>query len=117
MARIRGALQQYCTSEAHHLDDLPPAVVKEKVVRRMDEFDTQSSSVMFLLCSPQYITNNKFFLEALLRAHERKVLRLVAINEAHLYAAHGRSFWQEIRVLKHVFFSKVYGVLRYHRLF
>ena len=83
----------------------------------MDEFDAQSSSVMFLLCSPQYITKNKFFLEALLRAHERNVLRLVAIDEAHLYAAHGRSFRQEIRVLKHVFFLKVYGVPRYQPLF
>ena len=117
MARIRGALQEYCTSEAHHLDDLPPAVVKEKVVRRMDEFDAQSSSVIFCLCSPQYITNNKSFLEALLRAHERKVLRLVAIDKAHLYAAHGRSFREEIRVLKHVFFSNIYGVLGYHPLF
>ena len=74
----------------------------------MDEFNSNLSSVMFCLCSPQYIATNTFFREALLRAHGRRVLRLVVVDEAHLYAAHGRSFREKIRVLKQVFFLKIY---------
>ena len=48
------------------------------------------------------------------RAHRRRMLKLVAIDRLHLYGVQGLSFWEKIRVLKHVFFSKIYGVRGYH---
>lgn len=99
------------SSEAHHLDDLSPSVVKEKIIPRMDNFDHRSSSVMFCfcLCTPQYLAGNSFFRDAHLRAHGRRIPRLMAIDETHLYAAHGRSFQENIRVLVSVIFSKIFG--------
>ena len=36
------------------------------------------------------------------------MLRLIAIDEVHIYAIHGRSFRDSIRVLKQDFFAKLY---------
>lgn len=37
------------------------------------------------------------------------MLRLVAIDEVHLYALHGLTFWESIHVLSDVFFKHLFG--------
>jgi len=64
---------------------------------------------MLLLCSPQYIADNVEFRNALLYCHDRQVLCLIAIDEAHIYAMHGHSFRDSIRQLKRDFFYCIYG--------
>ena len=50
-------------------------------------------------------------------SHENRTLRLVTIDEAHLYAQHGRSFRESLRVLTNVFFAVVFRVGHWHPLF
>ena len=77
----------------------------------MDEMPVEGcSSTMLLMCSPQYLAETTAFRLAVMRNIERRVVRMVAIDEAHLYAAHGRSFRESIRVLREVFFKTIYTV-------
>ena len=72
---------------------------------------------MFLLSSPQQIVENPALLAALLRCHAKRTLRLVAINEVHLYAMHGRSFCVAMRILQRLFFEVVFKAGVWHPLF
>ena len=72
--------------------------------RLADSFDPESSTTLFLLCSPQALVQQTTLRKALIHASAKRVLRLVAIDEAHLYAMHGRSFREDIRILSIVFF-------------
>ena len=94
---------------AVHLNNASRHDVKESVIPAMDEFPHNSSTTMMILCSPQYIADNIDFRNALLRARDRAVLRLIVINEVHLFVMHGRSFRDSIRVLKRTLFAKLYG--------
>ena len=108
LERIKTAMQEHGAVVATHLDDAGKNDVKENVIPKMDAFPCDVSTTFMILCSPQYIAENVDFRNALLRARDRKVLRLVAIDEVHIYAMHGRSFRDSIRVLKRDFFAKLY---------
>ena len=82
---------------AVHLDDAAKHDVKENVIPEMDTFPYNSSTTMMILCSPQYIAENIDFRNALLRARDRHVLRLIVFDEVHIYAMHGRSFRDSIK--------------------
>lgn len=117
MEKIRRAAQTHGAVYAFHLDEESKHDVKQKVIPKMDSFDYNSSTSMLILCSPQYISENIDFRNALLRARDREVLRLIAIDEAHIYAMHGRSFRESVRILGRDFFSKLYrGVKPYYPL-
>ena len=73
---------------------------------------------MFLLSSPQYLAGDALFRNALVQCQARRTLRLVAIDEVHLYTQHGRTFRECIRYLRDVFFRVVFDVSKtYHPLF
>ena len=95
--------------EAHHVDELPADVVRDTLVPRLDSLDGDSSSLIFLLCSPQELSENGILRAAMLRCHGRGVLRLVALDEAHLYAQHGTTFRGCIRLLLDQFFRVVFS--------
>ena len=108
LSRLRLALQMWGTVEAHCVDDVSKKDMKNKIIPRMDEIDYSSSSTMAILCSPQELAHNKAFRDALFRALERQTLRMIAIDEAHLYAMHGKSFREDIRILRDVFLAPIY---------
>ena len=108
LERLKKALQRDGNVFCVHLDDAARNDVKQKVIPKMDKFKYASSTTFFILCSPQYIAENVDFRQALLRARDRRVLRLIAIDEVHIYAMHGRSFRDSIRVLQREFFSKLF---------
>ena len=89
MAKIKEAIQHYGSVEAHHLDEILPTTLWDIIIPRMDEIQYNTSSTMFLFSSPQYLVKNGVLLDVILRCRARKTFRLVAINEAHLYAMHG----------------------------
>ena len=49
--------------------------------------------------------------------HSWTVMQLVAIDEAHLYAQHGRSFREAMKILTTLFFAVVFKVGIWHPLF
>ena len=108
MERIKKAMQKDGVVVAVHLDDAAKHGVKENVFPEMDTFPYNSSTTMMILCSPEYIAENIDFRNALLRARDRHVLRLIVIDEVHIYAMHGRSFCDSIRGLQRDLFAKLY---------
>ena len=112
LERIKRSMQKEGAVVAVHLDDASMQDVKESVIPAMNEFPHNSSTTMMILCSPQFIANNIHFRNALLRARDRAVLRLIVIDEVHIFAMHGRSFRDSIRVLKRTLFAKLYGSIR-----
>ena len=107
LERINQALQTCGATSAVHIDDTTRDDTRNKVIPRINDFDYNSSSTLLILCSPQQLAENIAFREAMIRAYKRQILRLVAIDEAHLYAMHGRSFRESIRVLRDHFFAVI----------
>eukprot|EP00581_Thalassiosira_minuscula_P015075 CAMPEP_0183735168 /NCGR_PEP_ID=MMETSP0737-20130205/45899_1 /TAXON_ID=385413 /ORGANISM="Thalassiosira miniscula, Strain CCMP1093" /LENGTH=283 /DNA_ID=CAMNT_0025968835 /DNA_START=560 /DNA_END=1408 /DNA_ORIENTATION=+ len=99
------------------MDNTSDKDLNEKIIPRMNSFDYESSMTMVLLSSPQCIAENVHFRNALLHCRDREVLRLVAVDEVHLYSLHG-GFRDVIRILKRDFFSKLNkGFKEYDPLF
>ena len=58
LSRIKKAAQGYGIITAHHLDDTSSMDLEKKIILRMDTFSYHSSSLMLLLCSPQYLAED-----------------------------------------------------------
>jgi superfamily II DNA helicase RecQ len=96
---IKHAVQRYGAVYAYHLDECSKHDTKEKLIPKMDEFEYNLSITMFILCLPQYLAENIDFRNALLQCRDREALRLIAVNEAHIYAMQGSTFCEPICVL------------------
>ena len=110
MSRIKRAMPRFGAVDALHADEMSSTDIDNEVVPKIKSNDGTSSTTMLLLCSPQILATNQNLRHALIAASKRKVLRLVAIDKAHLYAMHGRSFRESIRILKRVFFAVLFNV-------
>ncbi len=68
MKAVKEADSRYASLEAHHMYEIPTSTEQavESIIARMKAISGESSSTMFLFCSPQYITKNPDFLEAIL---------------------------------------------------
>ena len=118
MAKLKEALTDDGAIEVHHLDELKKSAVRTKLIPRMLAMSSESSTTMFLLSSPQYLAGDALFRNALVQCQAQRTLRLVAIDEVHLYTQHGRTFRECIRYLRDVFFRVVFDVSKtYHPLF
>ena len=75
------------------------------------------NSTMFIFTSPQKLASTPAILDALFMCHTRKMLRLVTIGEAHLYAQHGSTFCDELRLLGRLIFYIIFKISSWHPLF
>jgi superfamily II DNA helicase RecQ len=118
MRKIKEASQKYASCEAQHIDECSKDDIRNVIIPRMNAIGNESSSVMFIFVSPQKLVSCGSMRAAILRCHQRKTLRLVVIDEAHLYAMHGRSFRGDLRLLQKSFFEVVFrSGGAYHPLF
>ena len=89
-----------------------------KIIPRMDETYDKSSSTMALLCSPQTLVTNTKFQAALTRARDMYTFRMLTISEANLYSGQGKTFWDEIHILRNKLFQPLFNSgHRYEPLF
>ena len=88
--------------------------VQENVIPRITALPYESSTTIFLLFSPQFIAENGSFKKAILACAKNKILRMVAIDEAHLYAMHGRSFRVQIHQLLPDLFKIIFADDKQH---
>ena len=101
LAKFKEGSQAYGTAETHHMDE----VVKEsrakvfELMRRIHRLERDTSSTIFVICSPQFLVNNSQFCSTLVRANAERTLHLVVIDEVHLYVQHGSTFSADIRQL------------------
>ena len=111
MNKMKEASQKYGTVETHHLDELPDDGGKKlaRIVNRIEELQETTTSTIFLFTSPQFICkeSSKDLLSALISARKRNVLRVVGIDEGHLFVQH--SFFRvEIHMLSELFFKNIF---------
>ena len=69
-----------------------------------------SKTRVMLFSSPQKIANDPSWQKTLVNCARRGALRLVAIDECHLYAGHGIEFRQEFGALQSTFINKLQKV-------
>ena len=99
LSRLRQAVQRYRSFRAVHLEEMSKDAISADLIPEMDGISYESSSTLLILCSPQILAENAEVRNALIRCARRRTLRLVAIDEAHIYAMHGRSFCDSMRVV------------------
>ena len=99
MAKIRVSLQSHGSIYAHHIDEIPLSLIIELIIPRMFEIGYNSNLIMFSFVSQQQFASTQVLLDALFKCHHNQTLRLVAIDEAHIYAQQGQSFHESLRVL------------------
>ena len=103
LSRLKLAGQDHGSVKAVHLDETPDALVRSVVIPKMKGMRGDGSDTLVLFCSPQYLVDHHVFRAARLGCHRHHTLRLVGLDEAHIYAMHGRSFRGCIRALRDVF--------------
>ena len=108
ISKIDEANQDRGSMKAVHLDELSSETIDNVVVPRMHAIGYDSQSTLFLFTSPQKLATTPSILDALFICHARQTLRLVTIDEAHLYAQHGSTFREEMRTLTVLFFEVVF---------
>ena len=77
---------------APHIDENPLSHIIELIIPGMFGVGYNSNSIMFMFISPQQLALTPVLLDALFKCQQKKTLRLVAIDEAHIYAQHGWPF-------------------------
>jgi len=100
LSRLQQAAQKYGVVSTYHLDNRSKHDLNKMILPKINGFKYESSTSMPLVCSPEFLIDTIEFRNALLWARDWEVLRLIAIDEAHLYAMHGASFRDSIRQLK-----------------
>ena len=109
MAKIRVELQAERSVEAHHIEVIPMDLLHELIIPQMHEVGYNSTtSIMFLFTSTQQLATTLPLFEALVMCHYNHIFHLLTIDETHLYAQHGRSFQESLRVLTHIFFTVIF---------
>ena len=117
MAKIEEALQDCGSVSAVHLNKLSRAKINSDFIPRMHEIGYDSSPTMFVSISLQKLANTPTMFDALLMCHARQTLRLITIDEAHLYAQHGSTFHDVLHILGQSFFSVTFKDSSWHSLF
>ena len=109
LTKLRGANQHHSQVFAHHVDECSKSFVRNTLILTIRGLSDDTPATVFLLCSPQYLDEETAFRDAILHCAENGPLGMVVIDEAHMYAMHGRSFRTSIRRLSSSFFETLYG--------
>ena len=64
---------------------------------------------LFLFLSPQFFVNHRDSLDVFVKCTQKGILRLIAMDEAHIHVQHGTSFRDDICALHVEFFRRIYG--------
>jgi superfamily II DNA helicase RecQ len=110
LEKFRTASQRFGSVHAHHVDEIIDASPdkRSELLIRINSMQRETTSTLFLFLSPQLMIHHTDFRDALIRQCRAGVVRLVTIDEAHLYVQHGISFRSKIRMMKNIFFNKVF---------
>ena len=103
--------QQYGRILVYNLDEMGVnANTRKKILKLLRDIKSTTTSTIFLVSSPQFMANNKAFVDVLLHTcRPNCTLRSVMIDEAHVWAQHGSSFRSEMRHLSSNLFKPLFG--------
>jgi superfamily II DNA helicase RecQ len=102
---IPPAMKQKEQLRTYHLDDLVPDSNEFKaLVCALKQFKSEDEKTIILFTSPQMLQSETWLplIKALIKP---KILRMVCIDEVHLFVSHGLFFRQEFFELKRNFFD------------
>ena len=108
MSQIEESLQDCGSVKAVHLDEFSKEAIDDEVEPRMHDICHNSESALFVLTSPQKLARSPAMLNTLFLCHAKQMLCLIMIDEAHLYAQHGSTFPNDLRVLGRLFFAVLF---------
>jgi len=93
---------------AYHLDEFSHDKKKQQaIVKEILSNEISRNKAIILFASPQAIAENKTWRETIDRTIERRTLRLVCVDEVHLFCSFGFGFRSEVYSLKGCLFSKL----------
>ena len=78
-------------TEVYNLDQLheeAPGIIEKDLIPRLNTMKEGTTSTVFLLTSPHYLTRNPAMVNAIIEAKQRNVLTATVFDEGHLFAAH-----------------------------
>ena len=110
MAKFTSANQAYGTVTAHNLDELferSPEKYRD-LLAAAGAMKRDTTTTRFLIASPQHLAHHPELTQLLSHQARNRVLRLVVIDEIHLFVQQGTSFRGEIRHLKECLFLRVF---------
>ncbi len=94
-------------TNAYHLDDFRDEEHQKPIVDDLLKIKTDTKQTIFLFSSPQAIVNSPLYQKLIATIIEKKLLRLVTVDEIHLYTSFGLSFRQEFVELTKYLFEKL----------
>lgn len=83
-SKLKMATQTHATVKVHHLDEIDKQSVNNKIIPRMKTIPCNSSTTIFLI-SFSVLGQNANFHTALLHCQPSQTLRLICVDEVHLY--------------------------------
>jgi superfamily II DNA helicase RecQ len=102
---LRGSVHGY------HLDEVKTAASRNRIVQELLDLESNTTKSIFLFASPQAITNDTNpWRSMLLTLHRKGILRLVVIDELHLYLQFGLSLRSEFKMLTSLLLDKLFPV-------
>jgi superfamily II DNA helicase RecQ len=108
-AKLKTMIQQGTGIEAVHLDEIGVDSQKEKTL--ITDIESLSSSTskktLLLFSSPQRLVSSKSWTECLSYMISNSLLKMVCVDEVHLYVMHGLHFRPQFFQLKDILFDKM----------
>jgi hypothetical protein len=101
------ACQEHCPVLAYNLDELKTPQAQRRIVQRILSSEATTNKRILLFSSPQSIVKSDIFKTMLQSLLLRKLLRLIAVDEMHLFVHFGLSFRKEFRDLDEHLFALV----------
>ena len=100
------ASDQQLTGRLHifNLDVLRSKSLNDTLRSNLENLSYKSATRVSLFSSPQKLTNDPLWQQTICTCFRNGTLRLIAIDECHLYASHGVEFRSEFSDLKKVLF-------------
>jgi superfamily II DNA helicase RecQ len=90
-----------------HLDDYRSAASQRSLVNDLLLIETTTQQTFLLFSSPQAIVGSKPFQELIQHLIKTKLLRMICVDELHLYVQFGLSFRDEFRSLTKYLFDLI----------
>jgi superfamily II DNA helicase RecQ len=106
-SKLRTMIQQGTGIKVVHLDEIFPGSVQEiQLLQDIENLPSHPGKTLLLFSSPQRMDSHSWS-KQLPRMIHAKVLKMVCVDEAHLYVMHGLYFRPKFFKLKEILFDKM----------
>jgi hypothetical protein len=107
-SKLKTMIQAGTGIKVVHLDEITAGSVKEKqLIQDIENLPSSPAKTLLLFSSPQRISDSESWTKQLHRMIQAKFLRMVCVDEAHLYVMHGLFFRPKFFKLKEILFDKM----------